>query len=170
MKCSIGFSTSNNPISRFIRWVTKSQVSHTWLLVDFLDMPVVLEAGIRGFYPTPASVFWKKNKVVCVSTVDFPLDDGLHAIGKWLGTKYDVAGLIGGMAVVAGRWLKRKWNNPVEGASALFCSEVVVRMLQAAEFPGADTLDPDDTTPEDLLDFLRVKKAELYWNPPFPVG
>lgn len=36
---------------------------------------------------------------------------------------------------------------------------MVVRLLQAAQFPGADDLVPYLVSPQDLMDFLITKKA-----------
>ena len=41
----------------------------------------------------------------------------------------------------------------------MFCSEAIVRTLQAANYPGASALDPASTTPEALLEFMEGQSA-----------
>jgi hypothetical protein len=55
--------------------------------------------------------------------------------------------------IVAG-WCKRKIRNPLHDPDSMLCSEAIVRVLQAAQYPGAASLDPPSTTPEALLEFL----------------
>jgi hypothetical protein len=154
----IGFSTTSAPLSRAIRWLTRAEVSHAWFLtVDpVFGVPMVWEAGLRGFLPYPARAFWARNRVVEV--VEVPGGDwerALPLMGTWLGRQYDVRGLLGGLVVLAGRWLRRKWRNPSVGAGHLFCSEVVAHLLQLAKVPGAAELCPDEVTPQELRQFLH---------------
>lgn len=156
----IGFSTSKrNIFSAVIRWFTKSRVSHAWVLIHepFFDMEMVLEATEFGFRMVPYETFRAKTNVIEVLTLgpSCPLDSAVKRAGRRLGEDYDFLGLFGGAIVQIGRWLKYKWRNPLASSRAMFCSEAVVYVLQDAGYPGADTLDPEATTPQDLLDFLR---------------
>jgi len=155
----IGFSTQRrNLVSRFIRWVTSSEASHTWLLMHdpLFDMYMVMEAHELGFRLVPFSRFSRHNDVVAVFEPEQDLSAGLHAAAHWLGYVYDFAGLLGGLWVMLGRVLtRRRWRNPFRSRKALFCSEAVVRLLKAGRFTGAEKLHPEETTPQDLRDFLR---------------
>lgn len=154
----VGFSTHHhNILSSTIRFFTKSEVSHTWLLVDdpLFKRPMVLEATETGIVLTPFDRFATKNDVVCILDPKHPLDSGMSEAGAWLGERYDFLGLVGTAFVLLGRWLKRKWKNPLSSSHAMFCSEFVVNVMQAAQYPGAENLVPTGTTPQDLLDFLR---------------
>lgn len=160
----VGFSTCRkNLISRIIRWFSKSQTSHAWLLLEgsFLGMDMVLQATEGGFQLTPYETFKSGNDVVCLIEPVCPLDEGVRKAADWLGGNYDYFGLIGSAVVLIGRWFKRKWKNPLNAPHAMFCSEAVVYVLQAANYPGAAALDPSATTPQDLMDFLAPPSLGL---------
>lgn len=154
----VGFSThGNNIVSRLIRWLTKSKASHAWLLVEdpFFGLEMVMEATETGFRLIPLANFKAEgNNIVALLEPSSPLDEGVKQAGKWLGEHYDFAGLFGASVVILGRWLRRKWRNPFGSPKSMFCSEAVVRVMQASKFPGAEGLDPEATTPQDLLDFF----------------
>lgn len=158
----IGFSThKHNLLSAVIRWFTKSEVSHCWLLVDdpFFGAPMVLEASEVGLRLTNYADFKKANDVVFLVETPFPLDAGVHDAWGWLGSAYDFGGLFGMSFVMLGRWLKQKWGNPFASKSARFCSEAIVQILQDAKYPGSETCVAQETGPQDLLDFLRGSGA-----------
>jgi hypothetical protein len=154
----VGFSTQlKNPLSRLIRWLTKSKASHAWLLFDdtFFGLRMVMEATEVGFRILPFSNFQAEgNDIVAIVQPAAPLEDGVMAAGQWLGESYDFAGLLGTSFVLLGRWLRRKWKNPLASPHAMFCSEAVVRVIQAAKYPGSEALVPASTTPQDLLNFF----------------
>lgn len=156
---SVGFSTSTHLVSRIIRWFTDAPASHVWLTFNdpvFADMQMVLEASGRGFRLVPFQTFLLHNRIIAVVPLQpHPgLPVGLAYLGAWLGTDYDATGLLGMAWVSAGRWLRMRWRNPWASSRGMFCTEAVVRMLQAALYPGASTLDPDATLPTELLAFL----------------
>lgn len=160
----VGFSTHrSNLLSTVIRWLTGSKVSHTWLLIDepYFGIPLVMEATEVGFRLIPYEVFAKKNDIVEIVSVDPTRLDSVEASVKraaqWLGDDYDFGGLLGSAVILLGRRLKKRWKNPFASSTAMFCSEAVVLVLKGADYPGTENLDPEATTPEDLLDFLRPK-------------
>lgn len=156
----VGFSThKSNFLSATIRIFTGSKVSHTWLLVEdepFFGIPMVMEATEVGFRYIPFETFKSKNDVVEVLTPTHPLDKGVHVANAWLGDSYDFLGLLMSFFVVVGHWVKRKVKNPVHSSRSMFCSEAVVRVLQASDYPGVADLDPSSTTPQDLLSLLKA--------------
>jgi hypothetical protein len=151
----IGFSTSGAWIAKVIRWFTSSSVSHVFLLFSFAGREWVVEAGWNGVVIIPWSKFLRQNQVV--KLIDIPdaynlnLGDTLDMVGE----PYDYRGLLGMTLVLVGRWLKRKWKNPTQSGRALFCSEMTVILLQKAGYPGAETLDPRETSPDDILRLLE---------------
>jgi hypothetical protein len=158
----VGFSTPRlwNPISALIRWMTRSRTSHAWLLVEdpAFKLRLVLEAHSTGFRLVSFARFVKSNKVVAIVVPDVahPLAPALPSAGEWLGTKYDLLGLFGIFLTLVGRWVRqRPWRNPFPTAGALFCSEAVIRTLKEARYPGASRLRDEDTTPAELLEWLR---------------
>jgi hypothetical protein len=157
----VGFSTPRtwNPLSAAIRKVTGSRTSHAYLLFrdPLFRILVVMEAHSTGFRVLPYRRFRRENRIVATIAPDHDLTPGLHAAGKWLGEQFDVAGLLR-----MGLELLRRWaaigvrRQPLPGTRALFCSEAVVRALQAADFPQSDALDPENVTPQELFDWLKA--------------
>jgi len=156
----VGFSTTNKIISRIIRWVTHSEVSHTFLAYQAFNRIWVLEAGFLGVSIVPLDKFKAKNNIVLMVPVRELSPDDLGAAMDQLGTAYDFGGLLGAIFPVIGHWFKRKWKNPWNNPKAMFCSELVVYSLQSAKFPGTEALVPADTSPQDLKDFF----TEHYLN------
>lgn len=154
----VGFSTRpRNVVSRLVRWITGSKASHAWLTFEdtFFGLPMVMEATETGFRILPLANFKAEgNEIIAIVEPPYPLDDGLRAAVHWVGDGYDFAGLFGAVVVVIGRWFRRKWRNPLDSSRSMFCSEAVVRVLQAAKYPGVEGFDPSATTPQDLLDFF----------------
>jgi len=160
-KTRVGFSTTSHPLSALIRWFTRATVSHCWLLYYDLDMKIdmVLEAHESGFRLVPFDVFSKRNRIVEIIMPRTSIDRGLEVIGLWLGKGYDFAGLAGMSWVMALRRVGMKVKNPTQKKRSLFCSEAIVLALQAAGLAGADKLVAEDTSPGDLLAFMRSQQA-----------
>lgn len=153
----IGFSTTTHLLSRVIRWFTDAAVSHAWVLYydeDF-DCDCVLEFTEGGCRITTYASFQKKNKIVKVWTPQCSIRTGFTKMREWLDAGYDYLGLFGMIWVQLGRWLHRKWKNPWASSKKAFCSEGVARVLLYANYPGLEYLDPERTTPADLLEFAR---------------
>jgi len=157
----VGFSTSNRLVSRVIRLVTKSKVSHVWLLVSdsFLGTDMVMHATMGGFQMLGYEAFKKTHKVVAILDLQHPVDEGIRKAIPLLGFGYDYTGLFGAGFVIIGRWLKRKWKNPFQAPSKLFCSEIVTFVLQEGGLPGSESLDQSGSNPEILLDLLSTNQA-----------
>jgi hypothetical protein len=160
----VGFSTPRhwNPLSALIRAMTHSRTSHAWLLVEdpAFRLRLVLEAHSSGFRLVSFTRFVKDNVVVALVEPSHPVDPGLPDAGEWLGESFDVLGLFGIFVTLVGRWFRQgPWRNPFPTASALFCSEAVIRTLRAAGYPGATALEPESTTPAELLAFFERDPA-----------
>jgi len=154
----VGFSTSRSLVSRIIRAFTRSPVSHAFLVVDdsFFGLPLVMEADRNGFVLVPFKGYADAHQVVALFEPLYPLETGVKLAAEWLGTRYDYVGVLGMFFVVVGRWFGRKVRNPLVSSRAVFCSEVLARVLMASGYPGSDALDPDNTSPAELLAFLRA--------------
>ena len=152
----VGFSTTDSIVSKIIRWFTKSEVSHAFFVIDLLGRAWVLESGFHGVTLSPAEKFTAKNTIKYLAQVHELDEPDVATVMNDLGENYDFGGLFGSAFVVIGRWFKQKWRNPWADPKAMFCSEFVVKSLQECGFPGADQLVPQDTTPQDLKDFLMA--------------
>jgi len=154
---TVGFSTHGGLLSWLIRKATRSPASHAWILYDdpTFGERMVLESTALGFHLSPFDGWSHHNRVVEVFDFEAPLSDGLKAVTQFLGERYDVGGLLGMPIVLLGRWMRRKWLNPFRSSKAVFCSEAVVRTLQGARVAGSLELDPEGTSPGDLLEFCQ---------------
>jgi hypothetical protein len=152
----VGFTSGSMVLSYIIKWATRSKVSHTFLYISdsFLGIDMVLQATMGGFNLVTYKKFAKSHTIVKLVDLHHPVDEGLKQASLWLGERYDYTGLFGSAFVLMGRWLKRKWSNPWDNSDAMFCSEAIVRVLQASNYPGSEKLDPSAVTPQDLLVFL----------------
>ncbi len=167
----IGFSTTDALLSRIVRALTRSKVSHAFLVyfdVDF-DRDMVMEAVGAGFRIVPLDKFARHNRIVDVVTPRFPIDEGLRAAVDWLGESYDARGIVGMAILLAVRALRRRTRgarNLLASRRALFCSEAVARACRACKYPGFDR-DPETTTPQDLYQFFM---AEAGISPAAPLA
>lgn len=153
----IGFSTTNNPLSRIIRRFTGSECSHVWFVYfdeDF-QQDMVMEAHWT-YQLIPLKTFARKNKIVDIITPKYPIDDAVKSSVEWLGTAYDVSGLLGMSWVLLGRKLRHLWKNPFRSARNVYCSEAVTRGLLAAHYPLLNRgVDPEAVSPSDLITWFR---------------
>jgi hypothetical protein len=142
--------------------MTDSEVSHAFLLVDdpTFEVRLVLEAHSTGYRLVSLERFARDNFIVAVVTPSRDLAAGLRKTGLWLGATFDMKGLFGiFLTLVWERVVRRRVRNPFRSTRSLFCSEAVVRTLKAAEYPGAGALADEETTPQEILDFLERDQA-----------
>jgi hypothetical protein len=154
-----GFSTSSWWVSRVIRFFTRATVSHAFLLIEGVPgmPPLVCEAEWCGWkLSTEAALTRGTTHIVKVVEPKISLTEAFLGSLAWLDEQYDYVGLLGMAWVSVGRWLGKKWRNPLRSSSSMFCSEAVVYVLQRAGYPGAGALDPQSISPEDLLQFLEA--------------
>ena len=152
MDIKIGFSTSDAWYSKIIRRFTKSQVSHTFLIIDVLGVPMVLEEGYLGYSMRPMSRF--PDRIVKVVTPKVDITKAVQDSFQDLGQMYGYATLVGMFFVMVGRMLGKKVHNPFAKAKGLICSERNTMILQASNYPGLESLDPPTTSPEDLMELV----------------
>ena len=118
---------------------------------------MIAEATIGGTRLVPSKK--SRHYVVVEYRCNFEVKDGLFEIADHLGSHYDYAGLI----VIAWikltwRWFKNKvkkfqWKN-----DSIKCSELVAMFLQANNVEGAEILNIELTTPDDILLFCVENK------------
>jgi len=162
----IGVSTPKawNPLSPILRRIMGTTYSHIWILLDdaLFDVDMVLGTEKQGFQLIPYTRFLQSNNVIMVYDPDpsYHLDVGLRAVAPLIGEPYDGLGLVGMAWVMLGRWLKRKFRNPLANPAALFCSESVAMVLVKSAVPEAAMLIPERATPEDVVCVLdNMKQA-----------
>lgn len=160
MSVRVGFSTPNrfNPVSWLVRRLTRSKASHTWFLYwdSDLEMNMVMEAHELGFRLIPFDHFKRSNTVVALFDPRCSIDVGLKLIAReYLSSRYDFAGLLGMAWVKLGRWLKRKWRNPLQSARHLFCSEALALAMRLSDGYDDFKLDPEAVDPQTMLEYFE---------------
>jgi hypothetical protein len=150
----IGFSTSRAWYSVLIRRVTRSRCSHTFLVVDLLGVPMVLEEGPFGYFPSRRLADVPTDELVGLflpHASQARLEESVRASLSEVGQMYGYLVLLGMAWVYFGRWLGKKFHNPLKSGKSNICSERNCKVLQAAGEPGVASFDPSSTSPEDLL-------------------
>jgi len=152
----IGFSTGTGLVSRIIRWFTRSTVSHAWILYfdQEFGCDCILEATAEGFRIQSFEKFRSENRIIATFTPKIVLTPGFKSMAAWLGAYYDFGGLFGMAWVLLGRWLRRRWRNPLASSRTMFCSEAVARLCFAAGYRGDIFEQPENTSPQDLYEFF----------------
>jgi hypothetical protein len=117
----------------------------------------MLEAGFTGIEFSDYDAYAKKHVIVA----EYMIAEGperkqyLYKALEHLDTKYDFKGLLGGFWVIAGRWFRQAWKNPLQDSKSMFCSEYVATVLRESGHPKLQGLNPSEVTPKDLLELLR---------------
>lgn len=142
MKVSIGFSTSDWWVSRVIKFFTRAEVSHAYVVFDAATGPFgheVFEAAWCGFRMSTRGKLTSGTARI-VREIAVPLDAaGALAICRaWLETPYDYPGLFGEAWVQIGKLFGKRWANPWAGPHRMFCSEAATYLLQMCA-PAAGT-------------------------------
>jgi hypothetical protein len=147
---NVCFSTTQGLFSRWIRFVTRSPVSHALLTFhsQTLDKVLVMEATGRGFNVIPWKK-WRKNHVLVARfEIAVPASTELEALRKTaelLGSEYDTISLFG---FFFRRW-KKRGANPLDDPTKLICSEAVACFLGYAGFE--EFASAGEWTPADLF-------------------
>jgi hypothetical protein len=150
------FSTGTDFISWLIRKITGGDVSHCAIGTTMRGIPVVIEDTVGGVRIYPRKRWEQSHKLVREYAFVPDMSDGLRVAIQRVGDKYDYVGLVGMLWVMLGRWLKRKWRNPLARSSAAWCSEFIVHLDVDHVIPEWDGLDPETVTPRDLDRLCRI--------------
>jgi hypothetical protein len=156
----IGFSTSTWWVSRWIRWATRSKVSHTFLLFDGGSIlgETVLEAAAVGWrVSTRKHLERGTTRILAVVDPGVDLGPAVQRALDELDEPYNFLGIVGMIWVAFGRWCGKKWSNPIRNTSSMFCSEGVSDVMQDGGVPLANGIDPQSESPEALVEFFGDK-------------
>ena len=131
----MGFSTQKGFVSWFIRWATKCQASHSFLLYRSTHFRehMVLEVQGRGFVQVPWLTWQKSNELLALYQVNRSeerIAAAFQKLGKRLGAAYDSFSLIGFVLIyVVPLWDKNRLNDE----DKLVCSEMVAHFIKDAD-------------------------------------
>lgn len=161
---SLVFTTSSHWLSKTVRWMTNSETSHVCLGTEIFGEPVLLhsaidgETGQNGVQITPRSKWLEDNELVAEYNILPEIgEERMRPMIRLLCEKYDKMGLIGYIVVIVAKWLGKKIQNPLAHARALVCARYVLKLdPEARAIPEWAGLDPEKTTPHDLLLLCRT--------------
>lgn len=165
---TIGFSTTKNYLSRLIRRVTASPCSHAFIVFtdSSLKMRMVMQAEAWGFEVRPLKR-WIENNILVAEfkpvTTGGRLEKPLYKIAGYLGVKYDYENaFFSGLKSLLERWHKSRFTLKLaRSPHKLMCSEAVTRFLAYAKFEAVKGLDPESTSPGELLKILLNSPREF---------
>jgi len=146
------FSTTDHVLSRFIRWMSKSKVSHCAVGLVLYGQPFVLSSSLLGVEMVTRERWLQDNRVVVELSV--PTGEAPHPslFLSHLGEGYDYSGMLGYLFIWLARWFRKRVRNPWSSPTRVVCSELLVRAMQVRRrVDGWEALDPERAYPEDLL-------------------
>jgi len=161
------FTASSHPISRAIRWLTRSPVSHVFIEYESEGWGGrwAAEATTTGVRKVQAQVARKSvyAEIECL----FDPRPGYEAVGALVGKRYDYFGVaLLGLVVAAWRWFRVKLRVPHRSALSQFCSEFAARWLMGCKVPRTEHWDPNRAAPGRLYKFALThpRHFKLRWR------
>jgi hypothetical protein len=150
---TIGFSKNKKILSKIIRWITRSGVSHTYIKYrqPDTDKLVVCQASGLSVNIENYDLFLTHQEIH--QEFDIHIDDcfwyaAQDFIATNIGKPYSIKQLVGMIVVLIGRSIGIGINNPFrDGMHSFICVEVVANIIGIC---GAENL-----TPEDVLQYIR---------------
>lgn len=162
----IVFGTNDKSLSKFFRWVTGSEWTHVWIEYSsqVWEGFLVVHAGKDGVVIVPQKkvmLTYPKQQVYSLKMGSYGLREGFEWAKDQIGAPYDYGVIWNAFVllfyrITGWRWL---WKILARNASRFSCSEFVSMFLKQAEFPGTEGMDPEFTTPADLVKFCRESSA-----------
>lgn len=173
MPTSLVFTTSSHWLSRVIRAVTASDVSHVAIGTEIFGQPVLIhsaldgDTGRNGVQITPRHRWLSDNTVVAEYAIIPDVTENMGSMVRLLCERYDKMGLIGYLIVIIAQYLGKKIMNPLSSPSRYVCSRYALQLDPTGQkIPEWAGLEPEKTTPHDLLvtcrkgaSFRRVSDA-----------
>lgn len=156
LKSTIVFSTSRDWVSRAIRWITRSPCSHVALIYDdcTFDIRCVMQSWWSGFELRTLQQWNQGNRVVAeYKVLNHDVNDSVKKLARHLGEGYEF-GHIPLLAIKSWmeKWMKLKFSiRPSRTPKKMICSEAITRFLQWSNVEAVKELDPEITSPADLL-------------------
>jgi hypothetical protein len=165
---TVGFSTTRQFSSRFIRWITASSCSHAFIAFNdsALKLRMVMQAQSWGYELRPWNRWLRENILVAeFRPVAGPLDSALSDMAARLGTKFNYkSAIMIGIKSLLSSWYRNRFTLNINRSPwKLTCSESVVRFLQFGGYRTAADLDPETTSPGLLL--RKIMRSRDEFNP-----
>ena len=144
-------------LSRFIRWITKSDYDHVAI---FMNDKYIIEADLSGVKKTPFE-FYKNRveyKILSVKNIsDFDRYVVVEYAKAQIGKSYDYIQLI----CMGFFYLIKKLRKiePID-LSGWVCSELVAESFYEIGIKFSESVDPDNITPKDIYTSSIVKEVK----------
>jgi hypothetical protein len=157
-KIIIGFSCNSGFFSKAIRFLTNSNISHTYIKIPVPDFNTNIIFHAQGFnvHYINESNFLKKNTVIEEVEVEVSDEQFIEAERvrvEECGKPYSYSEIVGFLWVLLNKKVGRKVENPFYNTSAYICVELVCR--------GLGIKDKTTLTPGDLRDILISKRDTI---------
>lgn len=137
MKLKIGFSTTNSIWSKIIRWITKANMSHTYIKFydSTLGTDLILHSDYSGVEFDLAEKFHISNFVIEEYEIDDARLDKAIKNNLWhLGKRYDYYKMFNFIFfIMFKRWFIRKVKNPIVDVKKILCVDFILYALNDAE-------------------------------------
>lgn len=144
------FSQSRGFPSNIIRWFTKSDWSHCFIVLD--DS---LEGDALVFESSKGGVklnLWSNYSYKKCAIFNINQSMNLKPLYKYFGSNYGYFQILG---YTIAKIFKLK-HNPIK--KDYICSEIALRFLIENNLIGFETLDPNNASPEDLYKIIKEHK------------
>jgi len=152
-------------LSWLIKKFTKSQASHMMIGLEMYGVPVVIHSTMGGVQITPRKKQMVNNEILEEYKFIPDVTNGLKHSFDHLGERYDYVGLLGyAIILIMWRWFRRKMKNPLASPTALVCSEFVLHVNHDGQIKEWEGLDPERTTPQDLIEICRLNGSFVRVN------
>lgn len=157
---SVGFSTTDKLISRFIRFFTRATVSHAWVAFNdhTLRQRYVIQAESWGLEMRPWNTWVRQNRLVreYILLGEQPLHGIREYAAERIGSKYDFLGAARAGLVRRFRWLRHWSLFKASTPNMLMCAEFTSRFLiYALDYHSGSLLkEPELVTPDELMSYL----------------
>jgi hypothetical protein len=169
MRFIVGFSRKTHFFARAIRWFTKSEFSHTYVVkeCEACQLKEVLEANHYGDTSGPYDLFLEEGAIVLK---EFEVEHDIELLNQaWdtirlhrLHRPYSYMQILGDALVITLQTLifyffKKKVSlpNPFNQRKADVCSELVLSWLRRAKIAGFENLRDSTVSPEDLYEIIE---------------
>jgi hypothetical protein len=157
----VGFGTNEKFFSRFMRWLTDSCWSHSWIEFTYEGKPAIIQSGPKGV----EIISIKKVYNDYPNRIRYKSDHDVSEGVKWglerVGSKYDF-GIVFWNAFILllfkflhWNWL---WKILLKNPDKFTCSEFVVEFLKKCNIEGLGGYESEFVTPAVLEEFC--KKSE----------
>jgi len=158
MRGAIGFSARSNPLSWLIRWATRSEWSHVFIVLSKEIGPTarILHASGFSVHESDLEPYLQPGAKVAIYQVGGTEEQVEKAIGYAQGFEGESYGWFQLLTFIPAL-LFRGIRNP--SSKGVVCSELAWRYANALNLPGIAMLDRDTVSPGQMFQFFGERGA-----------